>query len=362
MEKIRIAIIGTVGIPATYGGFETLAEYLTKHIGDKLQFTVYCSSKAYSIRLKEYNNAQLEYIPLKGNGIQSIPYDIASLFKAAKTNDTILILGVSGCIALPFFRLFYKQKRLIVNIDGLEHRRGKWNGFTKWFLRFSEKMATRYADIIVTDNKGIQDYVSEKYKLPSVLIEYGGDHILRNIEEELQQKILDKYDLRKKSYSLKISRIEPENNCDLIIEAFVKTQSELVFVGNWSRSDYSRTLMKKYQECSNIHFVNSLYDLDELFIIRKHCKFYIHGHSAGGTNPSLVEAMFIGCPILAFNVIYNRETTENRADYFSNEEELRALLNKEESLFTKNGESMIEIAHRRYKWKNIASMYENILS
>ena len=134
----KIAIIGTVGIPAKYGGFETLTEHLTKELGRSYVMTVYCSSKAYKNKLKSYHNAQLKYINLNANGVQSIPYDIISVFKSLRNSDALLILGVSGCIVLPFVKLISKKK-IIINIDGLEWRREKWGKFIKWFLKYSEK-------------------------------------------------------------------------------------------------------------------------------------------------------------------------------------------------------------------------------
>ena len=172
----KVAIIGTVGLPAKYGGFETLSEYLTKHLGEKFEITVYCSSKSYENQLEYYNNAKLEYIALNANGVQSIPYDIVSIFKALKYADTLLILGVSGCIILPFVKMFSKKK-IVVNIDGLEWKRAKWNKYAKAFLKFSEKMAVKYADVVVTDNKVIQNYVLSEYGEESELIAYGADHV-----------------------------------------------------------------------------------------------------------------------------------------------------------------------------------------
>ena len=158
-----ITIIGTVGVPANYGGFETLVENVIGENASKDgNYTVYCSSKSYPKRLSLYKGASLKYIPLDANGIQSIFYDILSLIQATRRSDVVLILGVSGCCFLPIYRLFSKKK-LIINIDGLEHRRNKWGKWTRRFLRFSEKMAVKYADVVVADNKGIQDYVLEEY-------------------------------------------------------------------------------------------------------------------------------------------------------------------------------------------------------
>ena len=133
----KLAIIGTVGVPAKYGGFETLVHYLVKNLNKRLDITVYCSEKSYSEeeRVPTWNGAKLHYIPLKANGLQSIIYDLWSILHALRYADTLLILGVSGCMFLPIIKMFSK-KRIIVTIDGLEWRRPKWNWFAKRFLMF----------------------------------------------------------------------------------------------------------------------------------------------------------------------------------------------------------------------------------
>lgn len=168
----KIAVIGTAGLPAKYGGFESLSEYLTSYLGTSYDMTVYCSSKLYQERKKEHNNAQLKYLPLNANGVQSIPYDIISICNALRYANILLILGVSGCIILPFVKLISKKK-VIVNIDGLEWKRAKWGKAAKWFLKYSEKLAVKYADTVVSDNKVIQQYVKNTYNIDSALIAYG---------------------------------------------------------------------------------------------------------------------------------------------------------------------------------------------
>lgn len=357
---MKVAIIGTVGVPANYGGFETLVENMVRqNHSDELEYSVYCSSKNYNERHWVYQGAKVVYIPLKANGVQSIFCDMFSILHALKQADVLLILGVSGCCILPFVRLFSK-KRIIVNIDGLEHRRDKWNEWIRKFLKFSEALAVKYADVIVSDNKGIQDYVEKEYNKESALIEYGGDHVIcdtNNMEEE----ILGKYQLSENGYSLALCRIEPENNVEMILRAFVASGELLVFIGNWHNSEFGRRLKEEYETISNIKLLEPIYDIKVLNVLRTHCKFYLHGHSAGGTNPSLVEAMYFGRPVFAFNVVYNRETTEGKAGYFGNEQELIALMNEDgEEVWERNGEAMREIAYRRYCWNVIANKYERL--
>lgn len=357
---MKVAIVGTVGVPANYGGFETLVEQLVRHNkSDDLQYAVYCSKKSYNDKRWVYHGAKTEYIGLDANGIQSIPYDIISLVKASRNSDVILILGVSGCAFLPVFRIFSKKK-LVINIDGLEHRRDKWNKWARRFLKFSEKQAVKYSNIIITDNKGITDYVMEEYGKPSELIAYGGDHVLTHIDESMSKKVLKDYSLEKDGYALAICRIEPENNVHTILEAFERAQKSLVFIGNWQKSEYGRNLADQYRASKYIKITPAVYDLNILNVIRSNCSIYIHGHSAGGTNPSLVEAMFFEKPIFAFDCIYNRESTENKSTYFSSSEQLTKILNDEGLDLKANANAMKEIAERRYKWETIVCQYENL--
>ncbi len=352
----KIAIIGTQGVPAKYGGFETLVENIIgNNCPSNVQYTILCSSTDLPQKHHIYKKAILKYTPLHANGIQSIPYDIISILKVIKGYDTILILGVSGCIILPIIKLISKAQ-LIVNIDGLEHRRDKWGHIAKMFLKFSEFIAVKFANIIIADNKGIQNYISETYHTNSTMIAYGGDHVLRNITPDTQNKILEKYGLQSQNYAISICRIEPENNCHIILKAFSQSNKNLIFIGNWDNSSYGRKLKAQYKLYNNIKIINPNYDLDILYTLRKHCNLYIHGHSAGGTNPSLVEAMFFGRPIIAFDVIYNRETTKNQAYYFTDVTTLLIQLGKTNL----DGRIMKQIAETEYTWKHISQQY-NIL-
>lgn len=359
MKKIKVSVVGTVGIPAKYGGFETLIEYLTLNLENKIDFTIFCSSKSYTIKKDFYNKASLKYIPLKANGIQSVIYDIISLFHATRYSDTILILGVSGCVVLPIFKLFYKKKRIIINIDGLEHRRKKWNRMAKLFLKYSESVAVKYGDLIITDNQAIKRYIYKEYGLESTFIAYAGDHVRRL---NLTREITTKYSLPN-DYALKVCRIEPENNIELILQAFTDSNLVLFIVGNWETNNYGLMLRKKYSAFQNIKLLNPIYDQNILNQLRSNCTLYIHGHSAGGTNPSLVEAMNLSLPILTFDCPYNRETTFNKAQYFKNSLELKNLINNTTTdSLQKNGLSMYRIAQEHYTWSVISQKYYEALT
>ena len=351
----KIAVIGTQGVPAKYGGFESLVDNIIGgNRSDDVEYTVFCSSLDLDRHLKEHKGSRLKYVPLHANGIQSIPYDVISMMRALKGFDAMLILGVSGCLFLPLIRLMSGKTRIAVNIDGMEHRREKWGPMARNFLRSSEAMAVKYADVVIADNKGIQDYVKRAYNRPSTLITYGGDHVIRNISEENELEILKNYGVSPKQYAMTVCRIEPENNCHLTLEAASRSKMPLLFIGNWGHSEYSRNLRKQYADCPTIMMRDAIYDLDVLFALRKNAGFYVHGHSAGGTNTSLVEAMFFGIPILAFDVEYNRYTTFGKAFYWQNPDQLVDLLERSGL----NGEEMATLARENYIWKRIARQYE----
>lgn len=352
-RPVRVAIIGTQGVPASYGGFESLVEnMLGENCPESVQYTVICSSKDLDSTRLHYKGARLKYIPMHANGVSSIPYDILSMCRVLWGYDVILILGVSGCTFMPMLRLCTRS-RIIVNIDGLEHRRDKWGRAARTVLRLSEALAVKYADIVVADNKGIQDYVTETYGRDSELIAYGGDHVHRTISDDFRRQVLAKYDLQEKEYAITVCRIEPENNSHLILEAFSQTDRQLVFIGNWNHSEWSRNLYDKYAACPNLLLLQAIYDLDILYALRSSAGIYIHGHSAGGTNPSLVEAMHFGIPIIANDVVYNRETTENAAYYFRSADDLVNCLSQPRLA----GDEMAVIARRRYTWSHISAQY-----
>jgi archaeosine-15-forming tRNA-guanine transglycosylase len=172
---MRISIIGTAGIPAQYGGFETLAENLVRKKNGNIQYTVFCSAKLYKKKKDEYLGAKLKYINLKANGMASMLYDLIGMFLSLRS-DVMLILGVSGSLFLPVIRLFYRG-RIITNLDGIEWKRTKWNRFERFILRISEKIAVKFSDVIIGDNQGILNYIVKEYDKEAVLIEYGADYV-----------------------------------------------------------------------------------------------------------------------------------------------------------------------------------------
>lgn len=352
----KVAIIGIQGLPAHYGGYETQVENMVGVNQSKdVHYTIFNSAKEQKERYQQYKDASMKYVNIKSHGPWSIPYYTLCYLKSFHKYDTILQLGLAGGFILPIFKLFNPKVKVIVNVDGIEHRRDKFSKFGKWLLLKLEQLDVKYADVIISDNDGIKEYVESTYNIKSVVIAYGGDTAVQHALSETQMsEILEKYKMTANNYSFAVCRIEPENNCHLTLEAFSKTTENIVFVGNWERSKYGHDLKEKYSSFGNIKIIDPIYDLDVLYAMRANAKSYIHGHSVGGTNPSLVEAMFFGKPIYCFDCIYNRYSTHNKASYFKDEEELISLLLSP----VDNGEEMRTIAQKEYTWKRISEKYE----
>ena len=359
MRKISVSIVGTVGIPANYGGFETLVENLVINQPDFIDYTVFASSGNYKIKPEKYLKANMKYVSFNANGVQSIIYDVISLLIAAKNSDVILLLGVSGAVFLPVYKFLFPRIKIVTNIDGIEWRRDKWNIFVKWFLKISEKYAVQKSDYIITDNKGIHDYVYRMYGVSSITIAYGA----HELNESIELKQYKELKIKTNQYAFKVSRIEPENNIVMILDAFIGSTLDIVFVGNWSNSLFGKSVFKKYSNYANIHLLDPIYDIQSLNELRSNCQFYVHGHSAGGTNPSLVEAMALSLPVISFDVDFNRYTLDNNGIFFKSAIELRSILKNIATYDLKNiGLDNFNCFEKNYTWNKIAKQYTDIFT
>ncbi len=357
----KISIVGIVGLPPNYGGFESFADHLVKKLGSKMKFRVYCSNKSYKEKQKEYFGAELKYIPLNANGWQSVFYDGFCMLDAIFHSDIVFVLGVSGAVFMPLARFLcdITGKRLVVHMDGLEWKRAKWGRMARSFLLFSEGLAARFSHVLVTDNEAVADYAEKRYHKRPVVIEYGADDVLEKVlMDSDKQKPLNLFE----NYAVAVSRAEPENHVDMILEAFKEIPDvNLVYVSNWNHSRWSRELKERYKNVPNIKMIGPVYDQKVLNRIRSHASFYVHGHSVGGTNPSLVEAMWLGLPVVAYDVPFNRTVTENAAFYFSNVEELVQVVKAlNEEKLRENAAKMLKIAEKRYSWDKIFAQYEKL--
>lgn len=365
---LKLAIIGSAGVPARYGGFETLADQLGSRLGNLFRTHIYCSRKQYrrDERTRFYNQVRLHYLPFSANGIQSIFYDIFSINHALLYADVLLVLGISGGLIFPFLRWF-TRKKIIVHVDGMEWKRGKWKFPARKMLKISESIAVKYAHDVITDNIAIRDYILTEYNRTGHLIRYGADHVISlppDREAEKKFSFLRSGNPDSPGYTFTVCRIEPENNIHMILEAYRKVQTRTIVVaGNWESSPYGRKLRERFLKYENMFLVDPIYDQKRLDMLRSNCAVYIHGHSSGGTNPSLAEAMYLGLPIMAHKNEYNLSTTENQAVYFSNSDELVEIIeNTSHEEFSSTGKKMDKIAKQKFIWKDVVASYIALIS
>lgn len=353
---MNIGIIGTRGIPNNYGGFEQFAEYLSTFLSNRgYQVTVY-NSHNHPFNDKSWKGVNIEhcYDPeyLIGTAGQFF-YDLNCIINSRRKNfDIILQLGYTS--SSVWSRFFASKAILITNMDGLEWKRTKFNKYTQGFLKYAERLAIKYSDYFISDSIGIKQYLKEKYNMESRYIPYGTQAM-----RESDLDILSQYDLIKYKYDLLVARIEPENNIEIIIKGFLESANkrDLVIIGSMS-TKFGQYIRKKYSH-HRIKYLGFLSGLDKLNSLRFYSNLYFHGHSVGGTNPSLLEAMASESLICAHENIFNRSILQEEAFYFSTSKEVSVLMDmliKEDHYkFIKRN---IAKTKNIYTWDKICSEYE----
>ena len=361
----RVAIIGTNGLPAKYGGFETLTNHLVENFDKSTHdIIVYCSQTPKRARLKSYNGVKLVYFPFKANGWQSVIYDFVTIIHALFKASDLIILGFSGAFAFPFNKIF--KKNIIFNIGGIEWEKVRGSKFTSKFeiglKKYMEKLCVTNSNTVIIDNLYFEDYIIKRYAKTPILAEYGGNHVKRI---DVTTEMVEKYSFLNSEYALSVSRAQEDMNIHLLIEAFKKVPEKcIVIISNWHISEYGQNLYSENADkCDNIILLKAIYDPKELDTIRSNTSLYIHTHSLCGTAPSLVEAMSLNIPVISFDAPTNRSTTENKTLFFKDVSSLIQILkglDTEKLLKIKN--QMFEIAKRRYVWERISKIYQNNLS
>lgn len=352
--KSNIAFIGAVGVPNVYGGFEMFLETcgpgFLEHF-DEVFIT--CDKSRYTERELNWNGVHRVFIPFRANGAQSIIHDVLAFFAVFWRVNAIVVLGVSGGLFFPFFRLIctLTGKILIVNVDGVESRRKKFSLTKQRILYWSDRLAQRFSHSVVIDNEALRAFLDPTVQDCAVLISYPGDHILRGVRKPYSSKIGNR--------CLTVCRIEPENQCHVLLDAFARCgHGTYVFIGNWDASDYGRQLRKTFGDVPGLNMRDPLYDKVELSDLRENCDYYLHGHSVGGTNPSLVEMLFYDCEILAFDCPFNRCTADKGIKYFKNADELVVQLMCPPQLSPPASRDEVR---RKYTKANICSDYTSLI-
>lgn len=379
----NVFIIGSKGIPANYGGFETFVEELTRgKKSEEIKYHVSCMGKDFNEF--EHNDARCFNINVPNIGpAKAVYYDIKALIYCIKyieknkiKNPIIYILA---CRIGPFIG-FYKKKieklggKLLVNPDGHEWKRAKWNWAIRQYWKISEKYMVKHADLLVCDSKNIEKYIKEDYKQYSpntTFIAYGAMVRKSNLSDN-DEKVRNWYkekNVIENNYYLVVGRFVPENNYELMIREFMKsnTKKDFVLITNVEHNKFYDELKIKtnFDKDKRIKFVGTVYDQELLIKIRENAYGYFHGHEVGGTNPSLLEALATTKLNLLLDVGFNKEVAEEGALYFSKDSgNLSALLEKIESLEQQKIEEFSEKAKMRikenYTWDYIVKLYEEL--
>lgn len=364
MAKKKVVLIGTNGVPAHYGGIETLAEYLTRDLNEDYDLYCYCSKTPKEKQLESYHNTKLIYVPLKANGWQSIIYDGWTILRSLYKHDVLVILGCSCPPAMWLKVLFHKP--IVLNAIGgkeIEKVRGaKFFGKVEVAIKkWMEGIQAHYADYVILDNAANVELFEKKHHVKALLAEYGGDHAQA---EPITPEMLEKYPFFDKPYDVTVSRAQEDMNIHMVIDAYKQVKERtVVIVSNWQKSEYGQKLYAENAgKYSNIILLNAIYDQKELNTIRSNATLYLHTHSMCGTAPSLVEAMYLGLPVICFKVPTNLETTEHKSVYFESVPELVEVLKGLDGLTTERlKKELHEIALRRYNWKRISSIYKDCI-
>ncbi|WP_290567865.1 DUF1972 domain-containing protein [Leeuwenhoekiella sp. UBA6783] len=360
IKKKKVHIVGTHGVPAKYGGFETLADYICQNLGDSYDITVYCNGHKYVDRPISYHGARLKYLNLEANGFKGIFYDFITYCQALLTADIILYLSPVGSGFMTPLKFLF-GKKVIVNHGGLnEWEREKLSWIQKKWAKFNHLIASKFSDINIADNILYQDSLRSTFNAKSIIIRYGGDHV--NQIERNHVKYSSKYSFTARPYAISVSRAQLDNNLHIALEAFQDyDQYPLVLISNWNISKYGQDLKEHYADNKNLILLDAIYDKEELDYLRGNASLYVHTHSRCGTAPSLVEAMCLSRPVFSFDVPTNRETTENKAYFFKTANDLELLLRKiDENEIQRNGDLMSDIAHKKYTWKIISEQYQEL--
>mgnify|MGYP001197658746 CR=1 FL=1 len=357
----KVAIVGCSGVPARYGGYETLAQYLVENLHSEFRIVVYCSKdqKVKGMAAKNYLGARLKYLPLSANGWQSVIYDSLSTLQAFFIADVILILGPAAGFLVPLNLIF--RKKVIVNHGGLnEWEREKFSLLKRLWAKLNHGISAKFSTCNIADNRLLKDSLKENFSCDSEVIRYGGNHARK---VDVSESLIAKYSFLKKQYAVSVSRAQVDNNLHLVLEAFEKfTDYPLVLISNWNISSYGEGLREKYRFHPNIILLDAIYDSDELNAIRGNSFLYIHTHSRCGTAPSLVEAMSLNIPVVCFDVPTNRETTQDKSVYFNNSDELLDILTTVTKHQLDNVQrDLFDISQKEYTWQYIAGQYGSIL-
>ena len=382
---MNVIIIGSRGYKTNYGGWETFVTNLVDNYNDdNTKFYIPELSHLKNKKIHFEGNVECQPIYVKPMGsITMMVFAFKAVMyykkKIKKENMKDVIMYILGCRVGPLFSLIHKKLnrmgvKIMINPDGLEWKREKWNKLIKLYFKLSERTSIKSSNYVVCDSKAIEDYVKEKYKkynINTTYIAYGA-YLNNDIAiSKATKEIFEKYNIESKNYYLFVGRFVPENNIELIIKEFMKTNTnkDLVIVTNLMHNGFYDKLVSEtnFMCDKRIKFIGSVYDSDILKEIRYYAYAYIHGHSAGGTNPSLLEALSLTDVNILYDVIYNKEVGSDAVFYFNkNENDLKNVIEKIENLsddlINKLGIKAKDRIKNYYTWDLVVLKYKELFN
>jgi glycosyltransferase involved in cell wall biosynthesis len=358
---MRIAILGTRGIPASYGGFETFAEQLSIRLAERgHEVTVYCRSHYVSPRQLEYKGVRLKVLPtIRHKYLDTVVHTFFSaLHAASKRFDAALICNAANAPFAPMLRI--AGTPVAINVDGLEHKRRKWNWFGRNYYLLAEWLATKLPNEVVTDARVIQDYYLTRYQTESTMIAYGAE-----VERRADSQAVREWGVEPNRYVLYVSRLEPENNAHLVIEAFkrVKTSHKLLIVGDAPYAhEYIQGLRQRAKDDPRIIFTGFVFG-DSYRALQQNAYCYVHATEVGGTHPALLEAMGYGNCVLTLAAPENVETVGHAALTYHDARDLTAKLQRVlrdvAMVNAYRSRAQLRIS-QRYTWDHVVARYEKL--
>lgn len=365
---MKIAFISTRGIPNNYGGFEQFAEYISVGLARRGHEVVVYSPKFHPYKEDNYRGVRIKHVyspeEWMGSSVGSFFYDFLSLRDALKREKFDIIYEAGYTSIVPAYIWFdvknLKTPVFTTNMDGLEYKRTKFNKWVQRFLFWEERTAVKHSHYLIADNMGIRDYYKEKYGKESKFLAYGA-----NIHEDYDESLLAEFGLKARDYYLLVARLEPENNVTMALEGYLASnecgKKPLVIVGK-TNTPHGKELLEKYGGREGIRFVGGIYDFKKLNSVRFFSFVYFHGHSVGGTNPSLLEAMASSCYILAHDNIFNRAVLKENAHYYDDVKSVTQLLDNIYALSGKYREQYVnanlEEIRSEYSWEKLVDEHE----
>jgi hypothetical protein len=349
----KVAIIGSHGLYANYGGWDQLVKNLAERKSDEDFNYLIFNSKESPKDITPPKGSFVKHINIKASGFEGFFYDFWTILICYFKVDTLLLLGVQGIPMIAFLSLF-KKKIIVSNVGGLEWERPKFGYFTKLYLKFCFELSFIFSKYVILDNQHYNVFAPKKSNAKVVVLPYGGeiDSSLNNTS-----KLLEKYPFLNDKYYLSISRSLEDNFIGELCETFLSLNQKLVMISNFSSTKYGKMVYEKYCNYDNLILINGLYDKPELDLVRRKCVAYIHTHTLCGTAPSLVEMIISQRPIIAVDIPQNRYTLSNYGFYYKNFTDLNKFLSKSNNL---NVYIPPKELCAQYEWGLIVKNYQDL--